>query len=230
MTECEFCEKEFDEKTELHIHWGEEHENELNSHQQEKVKKAQRKREKEKQQKKAKRKEYRNYAIMGVLIIGLIAGGAAIAPKLSFLSGGSGSIGAAGSAHTHADFLVYVNGEPIDFSQPKYQVVSQKAHVEAGNGNVVHGHATGATFKYFMNSLEFDYNATYLKTPEQEYYETGEKEAQMFVNTAGDWREIEPKAFEFETGDKILLTYGNYTEEEISEFQNSVTSQSGSMS
>ena len=33
-------------------------------------------------------------------------------------------VGAIGSAHTHAAFLVKVNGENIDFSQPQYQVIS----------------------------------------------------------------------------------------------------------
>lgn len=230
MVECEYCDEEFEDETELHLHWGEEHEDEITSHEEEKVKKAEREKDKEKQRKKAKRKEYRNYALMGVLLVGLVAGGAAIAPNLSFLSNPGGSdLGPAGSAHTHADFMVYVNGEPVDFSQAKYQVVSQKVHVEGGNGNVVHGHATGATFRYFMRSVGFDYNATYLKTPEEEYYENG-KQVRMFVNTAGDWREIEPKAFRFKTGDRILLTYGNYTEEEIGEFQSSVTQESEGMS
>jgi hypothetical protein len=230
MVECEYCEEEFETEQELHIHWGEEHEDDITSHEKEKVKKAEREKDKQKQRKKAKRKEYRNYALMGVLLVGLVAGGAFLAPKLGFLSNPAGSnLGPAGSAHTHADFMVYVNGEPVDFSQAKYQVVSQKAHVEGGNGNVVHGHATGATFGYFMESVGFEYNATYLKTPDEEYYENG-KQVRMFVNTAGDWREIEPKAFQFETGDRILLTYGNYTEEEIGEFQSSVTQQSEGMS
>lgn len=228
MTECEYCDEEFEDKTELHIHWGEEHEDELNSHEQEKVKKAEREKDKESQRKQAKRKEYKNYAIMGVLLVGLIAGGAALAPNLSFLAGGSNNIGAAGSAHYHADFSVVIEGEEVDFSQSDYQVVSQKAHVEGGNGNVVHSHATGAHFKFFLNTLNFDYNETYLKTPNEEYYENG-KQIRMFVNTASDWREIDPAPFRFETGDKILLTYGNYTEEEISDLQSSVTSQSESL-
>jgi hypothetical protein len=228
MLDCEYCDKEFDNETELHIHWGEEHEDELNSHQQEKVKKAEREKDKQRQRKKAKRKEYRNYALMGVLLIGLVAGGAALAPKLSFLSGGSGNLGATGSAHYHADFSVAIEGEEVDFSQSRYQVVSNKAHVEGGNGDVVHAHATGAHFRFFLRTLGFDYNATYLKTPNEEYYENG-KQVRMFVNTAGDWREIEPKDFRFETGDRILLTYGNYTEEEISDLQSAVTSQSDSL-
>lgn len=228
MVECEYCEEEFDDETELHIHWGEEHEDELNSHDKEKVKKAEREKDKEAQRKKAKRKEYRNYAILGVIIVGLVGAGAMIAPELTeTFSGGEGNIGAAGSAHYHADFSVVVNGEEIDFSQSKYQVVSQKAHVEGGDGDVVHAHASGAHFRFFLRTVGFDYNSTFLQTPGERYAESDGNEVRMFVNTAEDWREIEPDDFKFETGDRILLTYGNYTEEEISDFQGRVTSRSG---
>ncbi|MFB6114883.1 MAG: hypothetical protein ABEK04_01215 [Candidatus Nanohalobium sp.] len=230
MVECDFCEEEFDDKTELHLHWEEEHEDELNSHQEEKVKKAKREKKKREQQKKAQYKQYSYYAISIIALVGLVAGAYVFMPKGAVLSGsGNQNIGPAGSAHTHADFMVVVNGEPIDFAKRKYMVVSNKAHIEAMNGDVVHGHATGATFKFFLNSLGFDYNATYLKTPSQTYYENG-KEVRMFIETGGDWREIEPKAFEFSSGDRILLTYGNYTEKEISNFQGAVTDQSSSMS
>lgn len=225
MTECEYCDEEFEDETELHIHWGEEHEDEITSHEKEKVKKAEREKNKESQRKKAKMKEYRNYALLGVILVGLVGGGYLLMPDEAVFSS-SGNIGPAGSAHYHADFSVVINGEEIDFSQAQYQVVSQKAHVEGGNGNVVHAHASRATFGYFMRSVGFDYNATYLSTPGQEYYETNGSEVRMFVNTESDWREIEPSDFEFNTGDQILLTYGNYTEEEIGDFQSQVTSQS----
>lgn len=230
MVECDYCEKEFDDKNDLHLHWEEEHEDELNSHEEEKVKKAKREKEKQEQRKKAQYRQYSYYAISIIALVGLAGAAYVFMPQGAILSGsGDSDLGPAGSAHTHADFKVIVNGEQIDFAKREYMVVSNKVHIEGMNGNVVHGHATGSNFKFFMNSLGFDYNATYLKTPDQEYYENG-KQVQMFVNTGGDWREIEPKAFRFESGDRILLTYGNYTEEEISSFQSSVTAQSGSMS
>src|SRR5688572_14933994 len=55
------------------------------------------------------------------------------------------SFGALGSAHQHAAFLVKVNGENIDFSQPQYQVVSDFIHVENGDGTTLHRHATNVT-------------------------------------------------------------------------------------
>jgi protein-disulfide isomerase len=70
MTECDFCGEEFESERNLHIHWGEEHEEELNSHQQEQVKKAEREKNNEEQDKKRKRKKYITYSI--VAVIGMI--------------------------------------------------------------------------------------------------------------------------------------------------------------
>jgi protein-disulfide isomerase len=75
MTECSFCGEEFDSKRELHLHWGEEHEDELNSHKEEKVKKAERSAEEEEKQKKRKRRKMGFYgfsAVLGLAIVGLI--------------------------------------------------------------------------------------------------------------------------------------------------------------
>lgn len=59
----------------MHLHWGEEHEDELNSHQKEKVKKAERIKEEKKEKKLARRKRMAGYALGGtvaILLIGFI--------------------------------------------------------------------------------------------------------------------------------------------------------------
>ena len=70
MPECDFCGEDFDSDLELHLHWGEEHEDELNSYQKDKVKKA--KREKEEQEKKeSERKKNLAFKVLasGVAIV-----------------------------------------------------------------------------------------------------------------------------------------------------------------
>lgn len=223
MTKCKFCEQEFGSETEMHLHWGEKHGDELNSHQKEKVKKAERSRE---EQKKDKKRTYERYAYTGIAVLavlGLATGAYIFMPSGAL--GGSGSIGPAGSSHHHADFAVFVNGEKIDFSQRQYQVRDQRAHVEGGNGDVVHSHARGATFSYFIQTLGFDYNATYMKTPDNEYFENETHQVRMFVNRGDGWEEVEPRQFMFTGGDRILLVYGEYTESEIQSMQNGVTQQ-----
>lgn len=71
MAECSFCGKEFDNKKELHRHWDE-HEDEINSHQKDKMKKAKRQHEERKEQKMAKRKAYAGYGLAAVLLLGLL--------------------------------------------------------------------------------------------------------------------------------------------------------------
>lgn len=66
MTECSFCGEEFEDKIDLHIHWGDEHEDELNSHQEEKVKKANRKKEELKEKKNAERKRMAGLGLAGI--------------------------------------------------------------------------------------------------------------------------------------------------------------------
>lgn len=76
MVECDFCGEEFENEARLHVHWGEEHEDELNSHQKEKVKKANRIKEEEKSEVMARRKRLAGYGLGGtlaVLLIGFIA-------------------------------------------------------------------------------------------------------------------------------------------------------------
>lgn len=69
MKECKFCDEEFDSEREMHIHWGEEHGDELNSHQKEKVKKAEREKENQKEAKSSRRRSLLLKGLTGVTLI-----------------------------------------------------------------------------------------------------------------------------------------------------------------
>lgn len=220
MVECDFCDNEFSSKRKLYTHWGKQHSDELNSHQKQKVKKAKRNQRQEKQQ---KRQNLKNnfYIGLGLLaLISLATGVYIYLPEGPAFNQGIDH-GSVGSAHYHADFAVYANGEKIDFSQPKYRVKARFVHVEGGNGDIVHAHATGTTFKQFLNTLGFNYNQTRFKTPGKTY----QGEVRMFLDQGEGWKEIEPKPLKFKDGDRILLTYGNYTSKEIGKMQKRVTNQ-----
>jgi protein-disulfide isomerase len=72
MVECDFCGEEFENEARMHVHWGEEHEDELNSHQKEKVKKANRIKEEEKSEVMARRKRLAGYGLGGTLAVLLV--------------------------------------------------------------------------------------------------------------------------------------------------------------
>ncbi len=79
MVECDFCDEEFDSERELHLHWGEEHEEELNSHQEEKVKKAERKKE---EQKEAKSRKRRSLMLKGLTAVTALIFVALVLPQV----------------------------------------------------------------------------------------------------------------------------------------------------
>jgi protein-disulfide isomerase len=89
MKECEYCGEEFENDTELHAHW-QEHSDELNSHQKDKMKKAKRKLKEQQDAKMQKRKQYAGYAFAGIL--GLVLVGV-VGAQLLQSNGGSAQFG-----------------------------------------------------------------------------------------------------------------------------------------
>ncbi|MCJ7429019.1 MAG: DsbA family protein [Candidatus Nanohaloarchaeota archaeon QJJ-5] len=76
MTDCEYCDETFDEEQALHLHWLDEHEDELNSHQKDEAKESKKQYEKEQERKQAKRsqsiKQIVLYGGIGVLLLAVI--------------------------------------------------------------------------------------------------------------------------------------------------------------
>ena len=64
--------------------------------------------------------------------------------------------GPLGFAHEHAAFLVKVNSQDIDISQPQYQVQSDYIHVEKGDGTTLDRDATNVNFVDFLKSVKID--------------------------------------------------------------------------
>lgn len=76
MEECEFCGEEFEAKEDLKVHWLEDHEDEINSHQKDEAKEAKRKQEERNEQVKARRKKYlyQGVGVAIVLLMGVLLG------------------------------------------------------------------------------------------------------------------------------------------------------------
>ena len=126
-------------------------------------------------------------------------------------------VGAIGSAHTHAAFLVKVNGENIDFSQPQYQVISDYIHVENGDGTTLHRHATNVTFAEFLKSVEMDIdeqNNCLVFTNGTEYCNNNFNQLRTFVNGSPT---DSISDYVINDNDRLLVIYGNETEEQLTE-------------
>lgn len=112
------------------------------------------------------------------------------------------TIGTLGSQHIHADWKVYINGLPLDFTGKDHMMrmqlgssVSSFVHVDSGaptpekTGDVLHMHSTGVPLWIFFESIG-------LKLPE---------EIKVYVNG----KEISNyKNYVFNDLDKILITDG----------------------
>ena len=124
--------------------------------------------------------------------------------------------------HEHADFVVYIGDEHYNFSQERYMTDSSKtlsayAHLHDGNGNVIHKHADGITLGYFFASLGMKLNSTCFDAG---HCNDGTNDLRMFVNGQPS---SEYERYEFRDLDRILISYGNYSQERIGEMIASVT-------
>lgn len=118
------------------------------------------------------KKKNKKVIAAGVLLVAIGAG--------AFLAGAPYqqelvSFGVAGSTHEHADFAVFINGVQQNFSQGKYMSdgalpKSGLAHLHGGVGTVMHKHATGVTFAYFLKTLGWQLNNSCVTTDENKTY------------------------------------------------------------
>ena len=136
--------------------------------------------------------------------------------QLSFLSG----IGPLKSTHIHADVKVYINGQPIDFSQKKYQITTSYIHFEDGLGDVIHVHATGMTTLHLLKSVGMDLRNHCLIFEDNNYCSDAKKEIKFFVNgkESNDLLNDVMKDL-----DKILVSYGSENNAEVQKQMDSVT-------
>lgn len=123
--------------------------------------------------------------------------------------------GPVGSAHVHAGFAVMLNGREVDFSQTEYQVQSQLIHVEGGDGTTLHRHATGVPIGEFLRSVNMNIaNNCFITDEGTQYCEGGDNRLMFFVN--GD--EVQDiMGYVLNDNDRILITYGDLTEQQIQE-------------
>ena len=162
-----------------------------------------------------------------LIILGIIIAIAVMAGKV-FLDSPTATpeIGVVGGIHYHADFAMYINGEKYNFSQEKYMSTDNKSlsnfvHLHDMNGKVIHKHASGITLGFFLETLGMKLNDTCLVLDDgTSYCNEGNKEWKMYVNGKHNDEFAE---YDVQDEDKVLLSYGDQSEEEIKAQINSVT-------
>lgn len=118
--------------------------------------------------------------------------------------------------HVHADFAVMVNGNKIDFSDPKYMTSTdvcsldyqtRHTHLHNENGSVLHIHKRGQTVGDFFNTVGFVLTDTSIQTDTGIFYENNDNGSwRFFVNGK---EKLSIKNYIINDLDQILISYGD---------------------
>jgi len=140
--------------------------------------------------------------------VAILAMGAVAAATYSALPAQQNTkIGALGSAHEHAAFMIKLDGKAIDFSQQKYQVKSPYIHVELRDGLTLHRHATGVPFSDFLHSVNMDIKGgCFISDDGKSYCNNGSQKLRYFVNESERSSIME---YVLNQGDRMMVLYGN---------------------
>lgn len=153
---------------------------------------------------------------IGVLaVIGVIVGYSAylFATMTQTAPGGPENAGPLGSEHSHAGILVKIFGDTFDFSAPAYQIKSSWIHFEGNDGTTVHKHATGVTLGYLFETLGLGLDDQCYEFQDGRSFCTNEDYSLRFYINGEQVSDI--RDYEIQEDDKILISYGAETPEEI---------------
>ena len=123
--------------------------------------------------------------------------------------------GKLGSEHIHSSLLVRIFGDKLDFASPAYQIQSSWIHFEDSDGTTIHRHATGVTTGYLFETLSMTVNNDCIIFKDGREFCNNQNEdysLKYYINhqpVSGIYD------YTFEDGDRILITFGNETPEQI---------------
>ena len=150
------------------------------------------------------------FAVIGVIVgysVYLFANMTQTAP------GGPENAGPLGSEHSHAGILVKIFGDTFDFSAPAYQIKSSWIHFEGNDGSTIHKHATGVTLGYLFETLGLGLDDQCYEFQDGRSFCTNEDYTLRFFINGEQVSDI--RDYEIQEDDKILISYGAETPEEI---------------
>jgi hypothetical protein len=176
--------------------------------------------------KRSQQKRKSTLLAVGILgLIGLIVGYA----SFTFVTtpvGAPGSppgAGILGDEHEHASVLVRIFGDKFDFAATTYQIKSSWIHFEESDGNTVHRHSSGVTLNYLFESLGIGIDEDcYIFGDGRQFCTNEDYSLKYFIN--GD-RVNSINDYVVQNDDRILISYGGETEEQIIAQLNELDSQ-----
>ena len=127
--------------------------------------------------------------------------------------GAPSGAGKLGDEHDHASILVRIFGDKFDFSVPTYQIKSSWIHFEESDGTTVHRHSSGVTLGYLFDSIRIGIdNKCYIFPDGRQFCSNEDYSLKYYIN-----HKLVNDVYDyvFEDDDRILITYGSETPEQI---------------
>ena len=123
--------------------------------------------------------------------------------------------GKLGDEHEHASLLVRIFGDKFDFAVPSYQIKSSWIHFEDSDGTTIHRHSSGVTLGYLFENLGIGINSECYIFPDGRQFCTNEDYSLKYYINHQIVKDIND--YVIEEGDRVLITFGNETPEQIEE-------------
>ena len=166
--------------------------------------------------KRTQQKRKNTLLAVGILgLIGLVVGYASFA----FVTMGTDTPGAPpgagklGDEHEHASLLVRIFGDKFDFSATTYQIKNSWIHFEESDGNTIHRHSSGVTLDYLFETLSIAIDEDcYIFTDGRQFCTNEDYSLKYFIN--GD-SVNNINDYVIQDDDRILISYGSETQEQI---------------
>ena len=163
-----------------------------------------------------KNKRKSNLMAAGILtLVALIIGysGYVFVTMDADVPGAPPGAGRLGGEHEHASLLVRIFNDKFDFSVPSYQIKSSWIHFEESDGTTIHRHASGVALGYLFDTLNIGINNECYMFPDGRNFCTNEDYSLKYYINHQIVKDIND--YVFEDGDRILITYGSETPEQI---------------
>ena len=123
--------------------------------------------------------------------------------------------GKLGDEHVHSSLLVRIFGDKFDFAVPSYQIKSSWIHFEDSDGTTIHRHATGVTLGYLFDSLNIGIDNKCFVFPDGRQFCTNEDYSLKYYINHQPVSNIYD--YIFEDGDRIMISFGAETPEQVEE-------------
>ena len=165
-------------------------------------------------------KEKRKTTLMAVGILALISVIVGYSSYVfinldSSVPGAPPGAGKLGDEHVHSSLLVRIFGDKFEFGVPSYQIKSSWIHFEDSDGTTIHRHSSGVTLGYLFDSINIGIdNKCYIFPDGRQFCTNEDYSLKYFINHK---RVNDINDYIFEDGDRILISFGSETPEQIEE-------------